>query len=80
LRTLRLADTRASCDASVAVIWLVEEASSPQALALLKHGLLAPDLLIAECANIIWKKHRLGEMTVREALLAAVCWSVRRST
>ena len=31
----------------------------------------APDLLIAECANILWKKVRRKELTEQEALLAA---------
>lgn len=57
-------------DASVAVKWVVEEAGSTQALRLRGHRLAAPDLLIAECANIIWKKHRLGELTDPEAAVA----------
>jgi len=32
---------------------------------------MAPDLLIPECANILWKKVRRKELTEREALLAA---------
>jgi predicted nucleic acid-binding protein len=33
--------------------------------------LLAPDLLVAECANILWRKARRGELSRDEALLAA---------
>jgi predicted nucleic acid-binding protein len=36
-----------------------------------RYDLFAPDLLTAECANVLWKKHRLGEITAREASLAA---------
>ncbi|MCK6369926.1 MAG: hypothetical protein L6Q83_01160, partial [Gammaproteobacteria bacterium] len=32
--------------------------------------LIAPDLLVAECANILWKKVRRRELTRDEALLA----------
>ena len=59
-------------DASVAVKWLIEEEGTPQALALRgRTRLIAPDLLIAECANIFWKKVQRGELLPAEALLAA---------
>jgi predicted nucleic acid-binding protein len=59
-------------DASIAVKWLVEEDGTPQALALRRRArLIAPDLLAAECANILWKKVRRGELRKEEALLAA---------
>lgn len=51
-------------DASVAIKWFAPEALSPQAERLLDgvDTLFAPDLLLLECANIIWKKVRLGEL------------------
>jgi len=59
-------------DASVAVKWVVEEDGTPEALALRqKAKLIAPDLLIAECANVLWKKVHRGELLKEEALLAA---------
>ncbi len=58
-------------DASVAVKWVVEEPGTRDALRLLHARLCAPDLLIAECANILWKKSRLGQLTCDEAVLAA---------
>jgi predicted nucleic acid-binding protein len=59
-------------DASICVKWVIEEDGTPQALMLLKHArLAAPDLLVAECANILWKKVRRGELLKDEALLAA---------
>ena len=59
-------------DASVAMKWVVEEPGTPEALALReKAGLVAPDLLIAECANVLWKKTVRGELSKDEALLAA---------
>lgn len=58
-------------DASVAVKWVVAEAGTDDALALRRTRLIAPDLLAAECANILWKKARRGEMTADEASLAA---------
>ncbi len=36
-----------------------------------KAKLIAPELLIAECANILWKKVQRGELLKDEALLAA---------
>ena len=63
--------SRLVVDASVAVKWVVEESGTEQALSLLKRGALsAPDLLMAECANILWKKVKRGELTEEEAGLA----------
>ena len=59
-------------DASIAVKWVVEEHGTPEALALRqKAKLIAPELLIAECANILWKKVKREELLKQEALLAA---------
>ncbi len=58
-------------DASVAIKWVVEEPGTAEALALRRYRLSAPDLLIPECANILWKKARRQEMSADEASLAA---------
>lgn len=59
-------------DASIAVKWVVEEEGTPQALALRERTkLIAPELLVAECANILWKKVARDELSREEALLAA---------
>lgn len=59
-------------DASVAVKWVVEEDGTPEAINVLnKHALSSPDLLIAECANILWKKVKLAELSEEQAMLAA---------
>jgi predicted nucleic acid-binding protein len=58
-------------DASVAAKWVIEEEGTTQALALRGRALAAPDLLIAECANIPWKKVRRNELSEREAAFAA---------
>ena len=59
-------------DASIAIKWVIEEEGTPQALTLLRQAkLLAPELLVAECANILWKKVRRNELSNDEALLAA---------
>ena len=58
-------------DASVAVKWVVEEEGTKEALALRDQALAAPDLLIAECANILWKKVRRNELSEQEAVFAA---------
>ena len=43
-------------DASVAIKWVVAEPDSQTALALFRHRLFAPDLLVAECANALWEE------------------------
>jgi len=55
-------------DASVAIKWTVPEHDSALALGL-RDGrrLIAPQLIFAECANIIWKKARRGEITEAQA-------------
>ena len=57
-------------DASVAIKWVIDEEGTDQALALRRHKLCAPDLIIAECANILWKKVRRGELSAEEAGIA----------
>ncbi len=54
-------------DASVAVKWVVTEPGSEPARSLSSADLSAPDLLLVECANILWKKARNRELTHREA-------------
>jgi predicted nucleic acid-binding protein len=58
-------------DASIAIKWVVEEDGTAEALALRRSRLIAPQLLIAECANILWKKVQREELLKEEALLAA---------
>ena len=54
-------------DASVAVKWVVEEPGSDQARMLARARLEAPDLMAVECANILWKKARMGDIDARQA-------------
>ena len=56
-------------DASVAAKWLVTEQLSDRALALLERSddFIAPDLLLPEVGNILWKKVRSGDLTTAEA-------------
>jgi predicted nucleic acid-binding protein len=58
-------------DASIAIKWIVPEADTREALALRRTRLFAPDLLIPECANVLWKKVRRNELRPAEALFAA---------
>ena len=58
-------------DATVAVKWVVPEPDSDRAEDLLDHALGAPDLLFAECANVLWKKVQRGELSKGEADIAA---------
>jgi predicted nucleic acid-binding protein len=63
--------TRLVIDASVAIKWVCEEEGSDLAIALLAHDLLAPDLWVSECANILWKKSARAESDLETALRAA---------
>lgn len=58
-------------DASIAGKWIAPEPDSDRAAVLLDYRLVVPDLFFAECANVVWKKLRLGELTEEQALLAA---------
>ena len=52
-------------DASVAAKWLFKEPDSENALSLLdqRHTLVAPDLLVVEVANVVWKKRMRSEIS-----------------
>ena len=55
-------------DASVAVKWVLRESDSDAADALLDHhDLMAPVLWLAEAANALWCRARIGEITADEA-------------
>jgi predicted nucleic acid-binding protein len=59
-------------DASVAIKWLVPEQDWTVARRLFEtHTLIAPQLILAECSNILWKKLRRGELTRSEIVEAA---------
>lgn len=58
-------------DACIAIKWVVEEQGTSEALALRRNRLFAPDLLIAECANVLWLKVRRNELSTEEARLSA---------
>jgi predicted nucleic acid-binding protein len=64
-------------DASVATKWFIKEPRREQALKVLdapaRH---APDLIIAEVANVAWKKAVRGEVTGDQARV--ICVSVQR--
>jgi predicted nucleic acid-binding protein len=59
-------------DASVAVKWVIDEDGTSEALTLRKLArLIAPELLAAECVNILWKKVQRDDLSKGEAFLAA---------
>jgi predicted nucleic acid-binding protein len=63
-------------DASVAIKWVVPE-TDPEtdvavALSLLERGLIAPELMAVEFANVMWKKVRRGEIAERQAVESQV--------
>ena len=49
-------------DSSVAAKWIIAEPDSPAARALISedHELIAPDLVLPEVANVVWKAWRQG--------------------
>ena len=63
-------------DASVACKWFFEEDLSVEALALAatQYVLFAPDLIIAECADVAWRRVRDGQISLdhAEAFLEAL--------
>lgn len=56
-------------DASVAIKWFIPEVFEAEAKRFLdpNNNLYAPDLLPSEFGNILWKKVRRDEITMREA-------------
>lgn len=58
-------------DASVAVKWVIFEDGSDDAVRLRSaFTFVAPELLLPECANILWKKVQRKELEPNEATLA----------
>jgi predicted nucleic acid-binding protein len=60
-------------DASVAIKWFIQEPDRTEARRLLEPDkrLLAPELLVAEVANAMWKRVMAGEGHARQAPLTA---------
>ena len=56
-------------DASVVIKWMVTEVGSEHAMKLYGADLAAPDLMLIELANILWKKARQGEIVPVQAAL-----------
>ncbi len=54
-------------DASVVVKWVVEEEDTDIALSLFRFRLLAPDLLMLECSNVLWSRQRRREISPAQA-------------
>jgi predicted nucleic acid-binding protein len=57
-------------DSSVAVKWFVAEEQQGAAEALIGTALIAPDLLMIEVSNAMWKKWRKQEIDVAQAAAA----------
>jgi predicted nucleic acid-binding protein len=55
-------------DASVVLKWVPDEEDSDIAASLTDWELAAPDLLLAECANVLWTKVRKKELTPEEVI------------
>lgn len=59
-------------DASIAIKWFVEEPGRAEARRLLTAGdpLIAPDLIVAEVTNAMWKRVLARQMTVMQGATA----------
>lgn len=57
-------------DSSVAVKWFVAEDDAALSLDLRSLPLTAPDLILAECANVFWKKVRRSQYRAADAARA----------
>lgn len=56
-------------DSSIALQWVLPEAGTPAAVSLLgRPDLVAPDILLVECANVLAKKVRTTELTLEKAM------------
>lgn len=68
-------------DASVALKWVIDEDGSEAAQELvLQYALAAPELLLIECANVLWVKARRGVLSkelARDALTAIEATPIR---
>lgn len=63
--------TRIVVDASVAIKWIVPEQDTEAARDVVaRHEPIAPQLIYAECTNILWKKVGRSEMTSEQAFAA----------
>ena len=58
---------RVVVDASVALKWVFDEPESEAAVALRAEDLIAPALWLAEAANALWRRSRIGDITPDEA-------------
>jgi predicted nucleic acid-binding protein len=54
-------------DASVALKWVLDEPGSDAAVTLHDQELIAPALWLAEAANALWRRARIGEISDDEA-------------
>lgn len=59
-------------DASVAFKWFVPEEGAAEAQRLLveSDGVVAPELIIAEIGNALWKVHRRGALSAKDYAIA----------
>jgi predicted nucleic acid-binding protein len=55
-------------DACVAIKWVIEEPGSKEARLLFPARLEAPDVMLVECASILWKKVQSRELTEKQVL------------
>lgn len=54
-------------DACVALKWVIDEPGSDAASALRQEQLIAPAIWLAEAANVLWQRVRIGDITPDEA-------------
>ena len=57
-------------DSSVIIKWFVDEGDGAGAVALIGTALVAPELVLAEVGNALWKKWRRGEIQAEQVRAA----------
>ena len=55
-------------DASIAAKWFIEEPDTRAALDIRSEPVIAPDLIVAEIANVLWKNVRLKRIAAEHCL------------
>jgi predicted nucleic acid-binding protein len=63
-------------DASIAIKWVLAESDSDLAHQIVSWSLIAPDLLLIQCANTIWRHVELGEVAPCQV---SEIWAVLRA-
>ncbi|MBK7662053.1 MAG: type II toxin-antitoxin system VapC family toxin [Sterolibacteriaceae bacterium] len=65
-------------DTNIAIKWVIPEPDSATALDLLAHRIHAPELLLPECLNVLWRKRMKKELDAKESGVALTALAAAR--